>query len=480
MKMKKNVIILIGIIILLAAATIVILKLDVKPISDAEATPALTTKPMIDLLQKTVDEVKSIVITYQGENYTLTKNGDAYTVAEHPDMEISDSLCSTIFTAAATVYAQDVVSDTQDDLAVYGLDAPQCTVEIIYTDGTTFRCNVGNKTPSGNAYYMIVDGDARVLTMSYATSINYLRTLNSLRPVADISIVSDEFTYMKLEKNGELVLEADVVTGDQKVGITTVEFIQPWRSGINAEKFSTLLDTIGSFTFGGIASGDFDNLANYGLDQPTIKMELRTTSKSYTLLIGAQSDVDGYVYAKLEGSDLIYYLSTESAQALDVNAYDLMDKLMLLVGVGTIQNFEFQGFGEQIQVDVAQTNEVDENGDVVLDSDNQPKQTQVFSIDGKEMPEDQSRYFYQYCVGITADTPIEEGWQPTGDAVASIIYTKISGEKTRLDFYEYDKDFYAISQNGEVHFGVRREKVQAVADAIEPYLNGTIERNIAG
>lgn len=480
MKMKRNAILLVAAIVLLAALTVVVLRLGDVQQGDIEETPSPTSQPMINLVQKSVDDVKSVTITYRDETYTLVKSGEAYVAQGHPDKELNAAQCSAVFSAAASVYAQEVIRDTQEDLSDFGLSAPMAVVEVAYTDGSTARMQVGDKTPGGNAYYMLVDGDSRVLTMTYATAMNYLRTLNSLRVVADITTSSEEFAYLKLEKDGKLVMEIDIVTGDEKVGITTMEFVQPWRSGVNAEKLATMLDSVGEFFFGGIAAGDFSNLAAYGLDSPAIRMELRTQSKSYTLLVGGASDIDGYSYAKLDDSDIVYYIGNESLAVLDTSPYVLMDKLALLVGIGTIQSYEFQGFDKQIKIDVEQTHEVDENGEAVLGSDGQPKQTQNFYRNGKQMPDDQSRYFYQYCVGIAADSPVSEGWQHPEYAVASIIYTRLSGEEARLDFYEYNTDFYAIAQNGNVYFTVRKEKVRAIADAIEPYLAGTLERNISG
>ncbi|MDD3242908.1 MAG: DUF4340 domain-containing protein [Eubacteriales bacterium] len=477
MKMKKNLLILLGVVALLAVAVIVILSVDGINKGEAEATPAPTSKPLVKLIQKSLEEVKSVAVDYDGDHYTLTKDASGvYSSPEYPGIEIKSSYGDVMFSSAADFYALDVISQEQTDLANYGLAKPQCTLVFTYTDGTSQKVLVGDKTPSGTAYYMVLDGDPRVLTMSYSMSLNYFYRFNQIRPVVDITTSTDDFQYMKLEVEGKVAMEADIIQGDDKVGITTIEIVNPWRSGVNSEKFVEYLDAIAKFGFSGVAEGGKDDLAAFGLDAPYMTMNLKTGAKEYTLLVGSISNVEGYRYAKLSDSDLIYYFDNAQVTTLETKPYDLMDRLVLLVGIGTIQSFRFDGLGQDLQINVEQTYQVDENGEQVLDSEGQPKATQNFTCDGKPSDGDQSRYFFQYCSSITADTVLKEDFAPQGDALASIAYTKLSGAETRIDFYEYDTDFYAVSVNGASHFGVRKEKVKDIADAVTLFREGTLRR----
>ncbi|MBQ2816962.1 MAG: hypothetical protein IJF16_03435, partial [Clostridia bacterium] len=85
----------------------------------------------------------------------------------------------------------------------------------------------------------------------------------------------------------------------------------------------------------------------------------------------------------------------------------------------------------------------------------------------------------QYCSSITADTVLSEGYELPATPVATITYTKNSGALSVIEFYEYEKDFYAMSVNGDTFFGVRKEKVQDIADAVELYRNGKLRRYAA-
>ena len=63
----------------------------------------------------------------------------------------------------ANLEAERVIEEeTPDDLSPYGLDKPQATGKVTLKDGTEEILYLGNNTPIGNTYYLMLKGDPKV------------------------------------------------------------------------------------------------------------------------------------------------------------------------------------------------------------------------------------------------------------------------------------------------------------------------------
>lgn len=476
MKRYKNLFIMLGVIAVLAVLIVVALNIDTEG-ETPDVTPSPTQQEFYYLRQKSQDEVKSVRIETGGESYTLVRSGSEYIAQEYPDAALSSALAGSIFSTASSVYGVELIADSAEDLSVYGLDKPEWIIDIQYTDGDSVRLLVGSVLPSGLAHYMKADDDPRILTMSYSHKLSYFKQLGELRTTPNLMTVADDFEYLQIDRNGELILETQLVEGDDKMGITTIEFTRPWRGGVHATNFLAMLESITEIGFAGLADPSPDDLGAYGLDEPALRAHYRTTGNEYILLLGdASTSHEGYHYAMIEGDDLVYYVDSSIYRAFDVNPYNLMDMLVLPIGIGNIDRFSFEGFGKSLSVDVEQIIKKDKDGNDLLDGTGSPMRSQIFRMGGVEMDETRSRYMYQYLIGVTADQPIAEGWEKPETPVATITYHRPdTNTEAELVFYEYDKDFYAIEQSGAVNFAVRKEKVQKIGSAVDEYRAGELQ-----
>lgn len=124
-------------------------------------------QPGITLLDKTGDAEKdikaaqltSVSITNKEDGYTISYNNDlkAYVIEGYEDIDLASTLVTTLRAYTETIQATEQVKNAAN-LAAFGLDKPQATATITYSDKSTATLHVGNLTPSESGYYGQLEG----------------------------------------------------------------------------------------------------------------------------------------------------------------------------------------------------------------------------------------------------------------------------------------------------------------------------------
>ena len=155
--------------VLVAIILLVVLLLDkhAPTTGGGDTTPSDTTveTPKITLLNKAGDEetkgtpMKQIDIQNKDGSYTIRYDDTTklYHIVGYEDIYLDTEMLLTLRTHAETIEAIEQIQDASN-LAAFGLDAPQATATITYTDDSTARLFLGNTTPSENGYYGQLEG----------------------------------------------------------------------------------------------------------------------------------------------------------------------------------------------------------------------------------------------------------------------------------------------------------------------------------
>lgn len=155
--------------VLVAIILLVVMLLDkhAPATGDGGTTPSDTTveTPKITLLNKAGDEetkgtpMKQIDIQNKDGSYTIRYDDTTklYHIVGYEDIYLDTEMLLTLRTHAETIEAIEQIQDASN-LAAFGLDAPQATATITYTDDSTARLFLGNTTPSENGYYGQLEG----------------------------------------------------------------------------------------------------------------------------------------------------------------------------------------------------------------------------------------------------------------------------------------------------------------------------------
>lgn len=137
------------------------------PTDEGTTSPSDTfvETPMITLLDKTGDEqnksaaMKQIDIQNTDESYTIRYDDASklYRIVGYEDIYLNTEMLLTLRTHAETIEAIEQVKDASN-LAAFGLEKPQATATVTYTDDSTARLFIGDATPSENGYYGRLEG----------------------------------------------------------------------------------------------------------------------------------------------------------------------------------------------------------------------------------------------------------------------------------------------------------------------------------
>ena len=119
------------------------------------------------------------------EGFALVRDGNIWSLeAEDLPVEsirINNSLINNRLWSLSSIWAENIIEEEPEDLAVYGLDNPVGRVLVGDMDGTTVEFIFGNLTPSRSSFYIMVAGSPAVYTLSTFSSDLLLFSLDSVR-----------------------------------------------------------------------------------------------------------------------------------------------------------------------------------------------------------------------------------------------------------------------------------------------------------
>lgn len=155
--------------LLIAVLLLVVMLLDKQePLSEDGGTTssnATAETSKITLLDKTGGDeanatpMKMIAIQNGNDTFTIRYDDDSklYRLDGYEDLLLDTTLLITLRSYTETIEATEQINDVSN-LAAFGLDTPQATATITYTDDSTARLFVGDATPSESGYYGQLEG----------------------------------------------------------------------------------------------------------------------------------------------------------------------------------------------------------------------------------------------------------------------------------------------------------------------------------
>ena len=131
--------------------------------ADTDSTDdIISTQPAITLLDNTGNADKNIVakplqrvdIQNADDQFAVVYDNEtkAYVIENYEDLTLSSTLLTTLRGYTETIKATEKVENVTN-LAAFGLDKPQATAGITYSDGSTARLQLGAATPSKTGFY---------------------------------------------------------------------------------------------------------------------------------------------------------------------------------------------------------------------------------------------------------------------------------------------------------------------------------------
>lgn len=467
--------------VLVAAALVLVLTAPEETVSQLEIES-------ITLIDEKYSDTESIHIVNPYDDYTIELVGaELWRVRDTMELEQKASMFDETVTDLANFTVTETVEEDCADLDRFGLKEPTMYFESKYSNGNTYRINIGVLNGNRSHYYICVDGENTVyLTPTTAvakvllTRYSYLET--QIMESFDQNDVSEfpEVTRVKIwnaSNNVTLLLDE---AKDGELGENAVQqqshlvLREPCFSLISIDKAETPIYG----TFGLIAKDivkaniTAEDRTYYGFDKPTARFEIDYNDKEIVFEIGAgfnfangytegemvqPSQIDSYFLIS-KGIDQIYVVNAADLPWLDLDTRDMVSPTILLPNI-----MDLDGFA--ITVDGKAHN-------VVFDKGGDPANTAAYTatLDGKDADMDKIRTFMQLILMTSVQDVTGE--QPVGDPEIEIVYDYSNGDTNTIKVYVAEDTTTYVTLNEKTVYVGRYGYVGKVTAELKDLLEG--------
>ncbi|GHU66372.1 hypothetical protein FACS189447_07080 [Spirochaetia bacterium] len=413
------------------------------------STPARDTPRLTEF-----DSSKIVKLDLESSGFSLEKNGDNWELVNAPrGIKINQSAVSNKLWYAGSLWAESVVDDEPGDLSQYGLDEPQGHTIITDSEGKKADILFGNLNPGRSAYYAMVSGDPKVYTVSTYSADGFLFSLDSIRD-RDIYTDFDPQTLSRFTlDNGKTRIDIVPRPEDAYLVSNFSQFmlVSPYtlRRGADSQKFSEVLEPLQNLQISEFVDDDPSSLASYGLDKPG-KLHIETGNGVFDLLFGRDSE--GTLFAKLPDEPNVFTVSNLEP-VINTTAFKLADKFALIFNIDIVNSFTVTGEGRTLRADIKGT-----------------KDEAEFELNGKRTLDKEFRTYYQAVIGLLADAeypgPLNES--AAGQPVTIEFNLKEpQGVRTSITLRPYNRDYYALTQDGNTEFVISRSQVRNIFETAD-------------
>lgn len=468
------------------------------------------------------EDVQSIKFVIDKKEVTFEKNNDEWVKSDERDFPVDQDKLIEAIGSLNNVEA-DRVLDNVTDTTEYGLDDPTNTITITDKDGKETVLHVGMENASTSQYYVENGEDeSKIYVVADSVFQPFMKTLYDYAkagtfPVIDSSTISN----VTVDENDD----SYTLTKDDNTGLWNIQD-QDGAEKADSAKVSSLTSSIASIAYGSFVNYNCKDLSEYGLDKPygTITInyqeeveeksdssedgdaseenstdeqdttedkkdisatdsteedtsvtdssdtQTRMVNREMTILVGDQSDDDGR-YVMVNNSKEIYTISNDTLSVfLGKTKEDFWDMTVSYLSVNNLESLQAEYQGETHVIDVSRETSEDNSGD---DSSTTSTTTLSYQLDGTEL-DDSTPFttFYNKLINMTGQKRLTEKYENNNKSDFDVELEVVDGEKTKIDYYQYDTNFYAAVVGQKVYL-VNKMTVKELIDSYKTLVGQT-------
>lgn len=424
--------------------------------------------------------IKSVKVKNSTDEFYVVQNGVTengsgiiYTFDGYQEVNMNNALIGTLANNANGLTSEDVVEENCTDLAKFGLENPEITVDIEYETGTKCRMFIGNDAPVGDAKYVMIDGVDTVFTVRISALANYSKTLDDF---VETTMLKSPDVYPKVEKltvsrkgEDDLILEYDKSSDDEanRGGTSSTHIMtSPTFAYLTVERATDIITGMFGLSADSIYAVQCteSDIAEAGLKEPfcSVTMECDDGNDYKLLLSEYFDDSEGKsCYAMFEGGNVIYVLDAEKAKWVTVQPIDVASRMFVASYVWNITDLSVKSGDVSYEFDITQTKEPGE--DEKLTADN-------FSVtlNGEDFDAERYRKFYSFLIKANGESFALGEDVPSGEPMAVLEFTDSYMNKTmKFEFYEKSALQALVVADGESKFNISKSYVETLIENAE-------------
>lgn len=446
MKLYKNILIIILVIVLLATALVLVNKLpDNEEVPKQEETQKTE---YIDVFRTKADDIINISIVTQKSSYTVSKNGNELLLSDSSNIKINNQALSSLLNACSYVYAEKIVTEKEDDLSIYGFSAPLATITVSLKDGSSKVLQVGNKTIDSSGNYIKMSGEDKIYIKSSYGISSLIPEYESFVDKNVLSINPKEYETLSsvcIEKQGNKAIKLNGVTeqnGEEKN--TFWRMVKPVFADANTMVLTNdILTPLESFVADGVVEAKTNDLAKYGLDTPYAVFTVSAQGITQKFTFGKENN--GYRYFKVDNFNTVYVASIQKISFIDVSYIDLMSRLVHTENVKNISDVLISSPDKNFAFKILQGE---------------------YFINDKKIDKNNFTEAYRNLISISLDSVDENAKKVTAPEI-TITYTRNDKSKCTVSFVNYDDRNYLALVDGKGNAIVNKKNVKDVLKLIQ-------------
>lgn len=427
-----------------------------------------TGRESVSLVSMEASDLSQVHVTMGEEEYTIqcshTDDKTTCSMAGTEAADYSESLLQELTDQVCSISGQ-LIAENCENLEDYGLSDEDNTgtVEITDTDNNTTvltlgtsnevlsgtYCRVGN----GNTVYLLDSSTAEALTQEQS----YYRNLTVLGSYYSLSSELQSLRIDAMADGTTVAIQARDTAGmDDSVADNYSEFVftQPISCDADDNALSTgvLSDLQDALTAQAIIEDEPADLGKYGLEQPTARLHITTSSLDATVLVG-DTDGEGGMYLMKEGSSTVFLSSASSFGFLKEDWNDWRSTNLMPCALSELSSITVKQ--EDTTHIVAITHTEDEDGE----------NEDTATLDGADMTDDALQQLYLAVSSVNFIRLVEEPEDKQPEVTVTLTMT--DGSVRSLAFAKGGSREYLVRiNNGTFSYGVGQDDLTSILDAL--------------
>ena len=323
MKRGSKLLILCGVLVVLGACYFGVRQLTADPDADEEGI-ALAAPEAPTQLSWTDDS----------GTLTLESGEDGWTWTDDAAFPLDQTVPEDMTAALSSASASRQIN-APESLEDYGLDEPVLTISALDEDGTEYTYAFGNLNDMTGEYYLLYNGDeSTVYLMDSQLYDAFSMDLYDMVEMEDLPEFGSVTALSVEQPSGSLALRYEEDSSALSYNSSKHWFLEQGDNllALDTSKVSSLTSAVTGLYWQSCVNHDADaeELAAWGLDDNAAVVtavytaavdegEENAEEETFTLRLG-NSGTDG-TYAMLEGSSMVYLISTDTADSLRYASY---------------------------------------------------------------------------------------------------------------------------------------------------------------
>lgn len=408
------------------------------------------------------EEAKKIVFRFDAEKistmdiknstgeYSFKLGYDGWEFTAGEEFKFSPDRFVEIAQTMSSLTASKIIKEEAADLTPYGLDNPM-VIKYTLAGGSEYTSFIGSKVPGESAYYFMSGDSDTVYTISGEAADAMNVELENIKETLMFDAASaSDVTYLKYTDHGKLVYDIE------KTGEREWKMNGPYKNGVvNTSEVTGICSMIIRAEASTFIDASAGNLSEYGFDNPSFEIELKSAGDEAKLVFGNYYDEnERFIYAYNEELGQVYVFEAGELGFIGTNTESVLYRRLRTEAFADIKKFEMNIFGTVIDIDY---NYIVELGKECS-----------YSVNGKDIDITDDAVMETFnnlinaTTGLAYDYVSYDKFNPADkEPAAKVVYKMREGDDYVLELYEKEDDpsLLYVCENGKFNEATIRKSV---------------------